>query len=205
MTAGHGTPRGRMKLGDLAVDFANSIACPSCQVGDALATDEDLTRWLRSRRALAVGVVHLDDLPTLRRFRSDVRELIRASVMGSRPSSDPLVRVNSVLRLASTRDRLQWRLGRWSIDSGRPPRDPGAVLAGAVALSLAGLLTSSDRQKLKACRGPGCEHFLLARTRQQIWCSPTGCGNRARVARHYRRAKGGKLLPPRRVTSRNRK
>jgi predicted RNA-binding Zn ribbon-like protein len=43
------------------------------------------------------------------------------------------------------------------------------------------------RQELRACQGPGCVLFFI-RDRRREWCSH-GCGNRARAARHYARAR----------------
>ena len=123
----------------------------------------------------------------LRRFRRQVRELLEAG-----PSSPPPpASVRAIRRWAfggSARPTLAWEKGRWRI---RPevPVLPEAALRARIASDLVALLTGPITHRVRRCQGPGCGHFLLARTRTQIWCSPTGCGNRARVARHYRRAR----------------
>jgi predicted RNA-binding Zn ribbon-like protein len=48
------------------------------------------------------------------------------------------------------------------------------------------LLAGPDASRIRACQAPGCVLFFLAERRRRDWCSPA-CGNRARVARHYRR------------------
>jgi predicted RNA-binding Zn ribbon-like protein len=56
-----------------------------------------------------------------------------------------------------------------------------------VALQAADLL-SEGPAALGACHGPGCVLYFERVPAQREWCS-AGCGNRARVARHYRRRK----------------
>ena len=49
------------------------------------------------------------------------------------------------------------------------------------------LLTGSGRARLRRCEGPGCVLYFVAANPRRRWCSPRLCGNRVRVARHYRR------------------
>jgi len=63
-------------------------------------------------------------------------------------------------------------------------------LLGAVALSAAGLLTSPDLSRVKACadeRGCGWLFMDMTRNRSRRWCDMSGCGNRAKARRHYQR------------------
>lgn len=63
---------------------------------------------------------------------------------------------------------------------------PTDVLFGELSRSALALLAEPTREHLEVCRAPGCILFFLKRHPRQQWCSP-GCGNRARVARHYAR------------------
>lgn len=185
----HPGPPGRSERGLLAVDFANSVACPSCRVADALSSMEEFDRWMRVRPRLPVGKAGPRDVAFLRRFRADIRSLLGASVGRISPPPSSLARVDLARRRASQRSSLMWHGGRWMVMEGDTRRSAAEGIAGAVAQSVTELLVGPERTKLRACRGPGCSHFLLARTRQQIWCSPTGCGNRVRVARHWRKVR----------------
>jgi len=60
------------------------------------------------------------------------------------------------------------------------------VLFGELSRSALALLAAPAREQLEQCRAPGCILFFLKQRPRQLWCS-AGCGNRARVARHYAR------------------
>lgn len=172
-----------------AVDFANSNACPACRSGDAFASEASARRWLRARPNLDPWQEEFPDLPAIREFREDVRAVFYARIRGERPPARALSQINSASRAGAEWTVLTWRSGRWLAErrfrSGRVTQR----IAGIVARSIVSLLSSSEGNKLRACHGPGCAHLLLTRTRQQLWCSPTGCGNRARVARHWRKVR----------------
>lgn len=57
-----------------------------------------------------------------------------------------------------------------------------------VALEGSEVLAQHAPHELKACGGPGCVLYFVRDHPRREWCS-AGCGNRARVARHYRRNK----------------
>jgi predicted RNA-binding Zn ribbon-like protein len=70
----------------------------------------------------------------------------------------------------------------------RTPDGPDGVLA-QVAEDAVDLFTGPRRADLRACHGPGCVRYFLHDHPRREWCS-SGCGNRARVARHYQRHRG---------------
>lgn len=178
-----------------AVDFANTVSCPACRAGDALADESAFARWRRSRPELpreANG-----RLASMRAAREDLRTLFRAQVEGVPPPPVALRRVNALAREYPRPSGAVYRAGRFSPAPAATDRiDLGAIFARAAIA----LLTGPSAERVIACQAPGCAHFLLARTRTQRWCSPSGCGNRARVARHYERwrASGGSRPAPRR-------
>ena len=173
----------------LALDFVNSASCPSCRVGDALANPKEMKLWLAAHPRFRGEVVRERSMPELRRLRTTLRDLFDAQVRGTRPPGPSLASFNRAIARHEVPAILQWREGRWELTGNeRTPRGPEA-LEGVLVRAARDLLTGASASKIRQCRGPGCAHFLLARTRNQIWCSATGCGNRARVARHYQRAR----------------
>jgi 4-amino-4-deoxy-L-arabinose transferase-like glycosyltransferase len=66
---------------------------------------------------------------------------------------------------------------------------PGRAALGALARSAIEVVTLPRRDRLRACQAPGCVLFFQETARHRAWCS-SGCGNRARVARHYARSHG---------------
>jgi len=83
-----------------------------------------------------------------------------------------------------TRDGYETRQRR-SIDQ------PDQLLA-AIAASAAQLLGGDDLSLVKACQNPQCVLFFYDTTKNHArrWCSMAACGNRAKVAAHYQRARG---------------
>ena len=171
----------------LAVDFANTVACPSCRARDGLSTSADLVRWLAAHPRVEPWAPRPEELAPLRHFRETVRSLLQSTARGEPPDPKALARLNRAI--SETPLALTWTAAGWR----RSPASETEGLrraVGRLAAATAELLTGPRRDSLRACHAPDCAHFLLARTRGQIWCSPTGCGNRARVARHYWKEKG---------------
>jgi predicted RNA-binding Zn ribbon-like protein len=52
-------------------------------------------------------------------------------------------------------------------------------------------LLELDRDRIRACAGHDCVlHFYdTSRAGKRMWCSMTGCGNRAKARRHYERSR----------------
>ncbi|MGW1043602.1 CGNR zinc finger domain-containing protein, partial [Streptomyces sp. NPDC002547] len=71
----------------------------------------------------------------------------------------------------------------------RTYRGPGTAADHAVQLlahQAVQLFAGPDRDRLRPCLAPNCLLFFVKNHARREWCSPT-CGNRMRVARHYRR------------------
>lgn len=58
-----------------------------------------------------------------------------------------------------------------------------------IAQSASDLLCHGDIALVKRCANPACRAFFYdtSKNHTRRWCSTTGCGNRMRVAAHYRR------------------
>lgn len=66
--------------------------------------------------------------------------------------------------------------------------DPGDRLLATLATAVIEFLGSGAREELRACQGPRCIRYFVKAHPRQEWCKPS-CGNRARVSRHYHRAR----------------
>jgi predicted RNA-binding Zn ribbon-like protein len=176
---------------ELAVDFANTVACPGCRGGDALASTREADRWVRRKLPDLDLRIGPRDLPRLRRFRDDVRGVLAASADQTRPASAALSAVNRAVGRSPPYAELRWRPGKWLAEEREAPGPTSARLAAIVAHAAIDLLSGTPSPRVIRCEGPACVHFLVARRAEQRWCSPTGCGNRARVQRHYRKLRSG--------------
>jgi predicted RNA-binding Zn ribbon-like protein len=183
----------------LAVDFANTVSCAACRVGDALARPSEFDRWMRSHaRPMSAHVEHRA-LDRLRLLRADLRYLLDSSIHHRAPPASSLRRVNAEAAHVPSKRSLSWKRGSWVVTEVPMGMPSWQRFATTVARATVELLSGPSGSKLMACQGTGCAHFVLARARRQKWCSATGCGNRARAARHYQKAKAGRLSPPLRV------
>ena len=168
-----------------AVDFANTVACSACRAEDGLSDLASYRVWAARRRAVAPGTVTSSQLAELRSLRGAVRDVFGTEVRGTEPSSLAIEALNRASRRSVGTPILRRDRGHWSVRVTGETSESVARFSGAIARSAFATLTGTPGHHLRACLGPGCAHFLLARTRTQRWCSPSGCGNRVRVARHY--------------------
>lgn len=97
-----------------------------------------------------------------------------------------LALVNEAAARAPRTPRLEW---------GDPPRvsyhdtaDPGDRLLAELATAVIEFLGGPERARLRACPAPRCVRYFVKAHPRQEWCKPS-CGNRARVSRHYHRAR----------------
>ena len=171
----------------LAVDFANTVACPGCRGGDPLDSTRETGRWIRSKIPGDAPRVRSKDLPALRAFRNELRRLLGAAADHARPASTAMEAINGTSARSYAYPQLRWVRGTWVSEERQDERSASQRLTVLAARSAVDLLGRSHPTAVRRCLGPGCIHFLVARRSQQRWCSPTGCGNRARVQRHYRK------------------
>ncbi|MET8602886.1 ABATE domain-containing protein [Streptomyces rubiginosohelvolus] len=171
---------------------------------DDLDTVRGARRWLQQQPgilAAVTGELVLDE--ELREAVVDVRRAVRAlfaRVVSPAPPSPAdahrLLPVDEALRLlneAAAREPVAPQL-HWPAEG--PPTagllsaegDPGVRLVAALARDAVDFLSGPQREHLRACRAPRCVRYFVKSHGRQEWCKPS-CGNRARVARHYERAR----------------
>lgn len=171
---------------NLAVDLANTVmVVREGETVDLLASPQDLQRWLDAEGArlgeLPSSAMYLDEIRT---FRDAVRDVLAAVVDCRAPRRDALERVNAASLADPVAPQVEARRG------GAPQalehasaQDPLARLLGTLSRSAISLVTSPESEQLQSCSAPSCGMFFIGKRR---WCC-SACGNRARVARHYRR------------------
>ncbi|GII80561.1 hypothetical protein Sru01_55430 [Sphaerisporangium rufum] len=173
-------------------------------VADDLADVRGLAGWLAEYaaplREYAADPGGLADEQTRREvvaLRRAVRTLFAEAVRPGPPSRadsasllsprDAVELLNRVAAAVPVRPVLAWPAGAvpavvWVAGAADDRRRLLAGLARAAMEFLAG----PDRERLRACPAPRCVRYFVQEHPRQEWCKPS-CGNRARVARHYRR------------------
>lgn len=177
--------------GGLALDLANSVGCPGCRVTDGLADEKTARAWVRAHLRVPTGPPGRTERfrVELLKFRALLTRMLTDRVSGRRLRPADLARLNAASLRAPKTLILSYRGSRLSEEESQPGADPLASSLGRIFRSAIHVLAASEGRSVRRCQGPGCVHFILARRADQLWCSPTGCGNRARVARHFRRKK----------------
>ena len=184
-----GRVKGHPAAWGAAVDFVNTVACRACRTSDGLASPEEFARWNQAHPGLPHFLAVNSSLEELRILRDELRETFQTQSESKPPNSRSLTRLNRTLRGFRTHLRARYSEGRWRFDEVPEVMTPDQQWMSAMARAATELLGGPQAEKLRKCQAPDCDHFLVSRMRGQLWCSPTGCGNRVRVARHYQRVR----------------
>lgn len=152
------------------VDLLNTTPVVDGVATDVLADGAAARSWLRAH-----GGGRAEDLAVLRRVRDDLQRVVWGQC-----APDVLDRYLSDVRQVPhvSADGLTW--------SSHGVNWPAHVV-------LAWGATESDAPgRLRPCANDECRLFLLDRSRGGTgrWCSMSGCGNRMKARRHYRRTAG---------------
>ncbi|GAA1842794.1 CGNR zinc finger domain-containing protein [Actinomadura bangladeshensis] len=180
-------------------------ADPRPLVGEPLCLDLLNTRWIEERvrhdlldsvDGLAVWLrsAGLDDRAVADRATLDAtvetREILLALLeQGRSRSAETVEACNRVLE----RGALHYRLGDDGVEEHPRTADPAWLPSWLAAADYLRLMAGAPG-RVKPCAHPDCVlHFYdTTKSGTRRWCSMAVCGNRAKAARHYERAKGGR-------------
>jgi predicted RNA-binding Zn ribbon-like protein len=184
------------------LDFVNTETKESGQRVNLLRSFEDFVTWLASTtlfepsklkhatKEWKIGAtserIHKNALA----LRQVLRGMAEAIVAGRAvpPASIRVInglieRPSGITKLVKTPDSFE---RRFELDLNEPKQ-----LLVPIAESAARLLCSGDFSRVRQCANQDCGAFFYDGTKNNSrrWCSATGCGNRMRVAAHYRRSR----------------
>jgi predicted RNA-binding Zn ribbon-like protein len=172
----------------LAIEVANSWMAIRGHPTETIRTPGELQAWLRQhvpRDASTRVTLTQADLEDFRRLRDAVRSLARAAATGGRPDHTALATLNRIAASTPTWPQLSAGRGRLVMTELSSSCYPATALA-AVARDAMALFSGADAGRVTACGAPGGVQFFRREHPRRRWCCDA-CGNRARVARHYRR------------------
>lgn len=175
----------------LALDLADTLVIVrDDETVDHLSQPEQLERWLDLEKDW-LGPIAEGDRPSLakiRELRDAVRALLAAAASNEaapQTAADVLNRYSAGARWYRQLDLANPAQPRLAYASEAGTRED-SVLA-TIADATIELLAGPDRARVRVCPAPSCGMYFLEARRGQQWCS-VPCGNRARVARHYKKA-----------------
>ena len=194
----------------VAVELMNTLWADRDGLHDVLATARGATEWLsqvrgrlpqvRQSRGTARARLTLADAERLRRLRDAVRRVavhVTDDPRSVEPHRSEITTIDEALSVvnsaaASLPPRLLHRFDGVVV-ADRTAADPLlAAMAGFAVDAVPLLAGDHDRGRLRACLAPACVLYFVQDHALREWCSPA-CGNRARVARHYKRAQEARL------------
>jgi predicted RNA-binding Zn ribbon-like protein len=175
----------------LAIELHNTLYASRGEPVEGLADSRSASAWLAALgdRLPAGGSGREPTLKELTALRQTVRDVLGDSVGGRVASRTGIDALNRAAARTARSPAARWRRDD-------PPVAEvnlhGATRADVVLSALASdaidLITGDRRDDLRACGAPGCVLLFLKDHPRREWCSDA-CGNRARQARHYRRAR----------------
>ena len=123
-----------------------------------------------------------------RDFRDTIHHMVQRIVENRSVPHAAVSEINTLLRNQAGHGELKRAKGgfekRFQVDFKEPIH-----LLGPLAESACDLLAYGDLSLVKKCENPACVLFFYDTTKNHSrrWCSMSACGNRMKVAAHYRR------------------
>jgi predicted RNA-binding Zn ribbon-like protein len=176
----------------LAVELHNTLYAVRGKLIDGLETTAGLRAWLAAiagRLPAQAGDADAGRLPDFLALRGAVREAMQVAAEGKVVPAAALQVVDAWAARAPVSPRAVVHPdGRLRAETRYHSADATDVALATLAADAIELLTGPDREQLRACGAPGCVLMFVQDHPRRRWCS-AACGNRARQARHYERAR----------------
>lgn len=188
--------------GHPAIDFLNTSLQPAGEQIETIGDGRAYLDWFvaaglitdaeAARSARRVGARTLDQAASdARRFREWARAWLTR--WQAAPQADYTAELTALNKLLAQQARylevVSSKDGLMKIE--RSPMDSAAGLLGLIGAQVAALVTEEEPVLVKRCAGPTCTLWFLDRSKahRRVFCSPTACGNRAKVAAFRERQK----------------
>lgn len=174
-----------------ALDLCNTLRERWRRRVETLVTPADLDAWLGEgglRDGPPTAGARL--LEETRALREAIDAGVVAAVAGEAPPRAAVELIDAWLARAAPRPRLRPGEGG-AVLAHIGPDDPTEAALGRVALDAAAALGTAERGRLRICAPATCSARFYDRSpaARRRWCSMAGCGNRAKVRAHRRRAR----------------
>lgn len=182
------------------VDFVNTQLMVGGQPVDTLSSFSDLVRWIGEAELLTDDAAKPSDLKAKGQgeeaqifeqavaFRARLREMVERIAAGKPVPQAEVDAINELLHYRLGRPYVTRRKGTFERGFETESQDPARLL-GLLAEAATDLLCRCDLSLIKKCQNPACVLFFYdtSKNHTRQWCSMNLCGNRSKVAAHYRR------------------
>jgi len=182
------------------LDFINTLIVQNGERVDLLESFSDLIMWLEQMHVLDKEEAkkaerHWGNKPEgvrilseAREFRASLREMVERIATGKSVPPAAIETINKMLRYRVVYRQVTRRAGTFE-QQFQADSQEAELLLGLLAESASDLLCTCDLSLIKQCQNPACILFFYDTTKNhgRHWCSMSACGNRLKVAAHYRR------------------
>jgi predicted RNA-binding Zn ribbon-like protein len=184
----------------VCLDFINTQLVLDGRSVDLMATFSDLVAWLvqadllseeEAKKMEQQGGRRAQGTQTIeqaRAFRVTLWEMVERIAAGRPVPQVAIDAINGMLRYRVGYPQLARRNGTFKRGY-QPQSQEGCQLLGLLGEAATDLLCTCDLSLIKKCQSPACVLFFYDTTKNHArhWCSMSLCGNRHKVAAHYRR------------------
>ena len=114
--------------------------------------------------------------------------MVERIAAGKSVPSAAIENINKLLRYRVGYQQVTGRAGKFAQRFQAHSKE-GDLLLGVLAEAASDMLCTCDLSLIKQCQNPACVLFFYDTTKNhgRRWCSMSVCGNRIKVAAHYRR------------------
>jgi predicted RNA-binding Zn ribbon-like protein len=184
------------------LDFINTQIIVNGESTDLLGSFEDLVSWFiqvriftKAQADVARAELNQGQMSSLleqaKSFRGTLRGLAER-LAASKSVPDPTIAtINRFLSLRSGFPQLVRRKGGFE-QRFHSAATPTQSILSSLAEAASDLLCRANFALIKKCGNPSCILYFYDTTKNHTrnWCSMQMCGNRMKVAAHYRRSQG---------------
>jgi predicted RNA-binding Zn ribbon-like protein len=181
------------------LDFLNTQMIVKGAPTDVLESFADLVSWLVQARllttpqsdAVRAGLKHTELAALLeqaKNFRATLRGLVERIVAGKAIPDSAIHAINQFLSQRPCYPQIVRMKGRFE-QRFHSVASPAQNILAPLAEAASNLLCVTDFALIKKCGNPACILYFYDTTKNHTrnWCSMQMCGNRMKVAAHYRR------------------
>lgn len=174
---------------NVAVDFINTEIVSRGEQIDLLSDGAALIKWAHDAGFKVKSRLSTTDLSSALALRQALRDIYLARIDKLPAPRKALSQLNQHLANHSEHQVLQYNMdgNEYKLT---PAHDAITMpeLLGILAYEGAKLLASTQAKRLKRCCNTDCILIFMdsSRGQKRRWCSMEVCGNRAKVATHYR-------------------
>ena len=186
------------------LDFINTQIVQNGHPVDLLGTFSDFVTWLvqaglldkeeakKAERKWNGKPQGMQTLDQAREFRVSLGELVERLAADKPVPPAAIAAINRILRYRVGYDQVTRCSGKFE-QVFQAESQEANVLLGLLAKSASDLLTTCELSLIKKCQNSACVFFFYDTTKNHArhWCSMSICGNRTKVAVHYRRHRTG--------------